>query len=284
MKNRFLKLLTLTLITGAMLVGCGGSETGAETGANNGSSTSTNTEANVNTEKDTQDDVAAKPDVDLSLYTEFESGYAFTDEANYGAVLVDGEELQNFNWEYVNKYIKLNGNVDCYTHEKYNSGFLKSGVTVIYSQTNGDWSTVLIEVQGQQGMTFVRTAELSEVMEVIGDYTDGEMATDDNVETDGMSDKAKAYFDKIRDGVADINANIDNLLAENPDYRLEHLVEVDSASGLECLGTFCHFYDNEVDYDTLMETIWIMQYNKYYIEYLDETDNYVEFNFYGAKY
>ena len=100
----------------------------------------------------------------------------------------------------------------------------------------------------------------------------------------GMSDKAKAYFDKIRAGIAEINVNIDNLLEENPEYRLEHLVEVDSADGLECLSTFNHGFDNEVDYEILMETIWIMQYNKYYIEYLDETDNSVEFNFYGAKY
>lgn len=284
MKNKFLTLLVATVVAGSLLVGCGGSEAGKETGANKDSDVSISTESNVDTEKDTQTDVSAKIDVDLSLYTEFENGYGITDESNYGAALVDGEELQNFEWEYVNKYIKLNDNVDYYTYEKYNAGFLKSDVVLIYSQTNGEWSTVLLNIGDVTGTGFVKTAELTECMEVLGDYIEGEMLIDDTVETDGMSAEAKVYFDKIRNGVAEINMNIDNLLAENPEYGLEHLVEVDSASGLECLGTFCHFYDNEVDYDTLMETIWIMQYNKYYIEYLDETDNYVEFNFYGAKY
>lgn len=116
--------------------------------------------------------------------------------------------------------------------------------------------------------------------------TNTEVNVNDEAEDDnaGMSDKAKAHFDKIRAGIADINVHIDNLLAENPDYRLEHLVEVDSANGLECLASFNHRFDNEEDYEILMETIWIMQYNKYYIEYLGETDTYVEFNFYGAKY
>ena len=102
--------------------------------------------------------------------------------------------------------------------------------------------------------------------------------------SNGMSEDAEAYFDKIRAGIAEINVNIDNLLKENPEYRLEHLVEVDSVSGLECLATFNHDFDNEEDYEILMETIWLMQYNKYYIEYIDETDNSVQFKFYGAKY
>lgn len=279
MKNKLLTLLTLTILTGTLLVGCGGNETEADNGG------STNTEANVNSEADATTDagLAGRSDIDLSLYTEFETGYGITDEANYGDALVDGEELQNFNWEYVNKNIKLNDTVDYYTHEKYNAGFLKSEVEVVYCQTNGEWSTVYIEVQGQMGLAFVKTAELTDAMEVLGDYTPSE----DGTEESGMSDRAAAFFDRLRAGIVEDNKVLEEAKKQYPnDSNIVFLEEVDSPEGLELMGTYNpSFNDMDNEYETMMAVIRTeaYTYTKYYIEYVSETKDFVTFNFYIGK-
>lgn len=271
MKNRFLKLLTLFMVVGTMLVGCGGNE--ADNGAD------TNTDTTVNTEADKKDDGEIKEEVDLSLYTETDWYYAFTDEANRGTDLVDGEELQNFNWNYVNKYVKLKDTLDCYTHEKYNTGFLKANISVVYLQTNGEWSTIGWEEDGVFGYIFVKTAELENVMEVTGDY----IPPVEDTEEVGMSDKAKAHFDKIRAGIAEDNKTREETKKQYPDIEFPLLVEVDSPEGLELFGTFNDRLNSDEDVNNMIIALRSMDYTKFYIEYLGETEEYVNYNFYAIK-
>lgn len=281
MKNKLLTLLTLTLLTGSLLVGCGGNETEADNGG------STNTEANVNSEADATTDagLAAKIDIDLSLYTEYEYGYYITDEANYGAALVDGEELQNYDWEYVNKYIQLTDTVDTYSYKKYNSGFLKSDIVVVHSQTNGEWSTLGMNIGDTFGIVFVKTAELTEAMEVLGDYIPSDEKTE--TEASGMSDKAAAFFDRIRAGIVEDNKVLEEAKKQYPnDSNIVFLEEVDSPEGLELMGTYNpSFNDMDNEYETMMAVIRTeaYTYTKYYIEYVSETKDFVTFNFYIGK-
>lgn len=279
MKNRVLTLLTVTMLTGSLLVGCGGNETGADNGG------STNTEANVNSEADVTTDagLAGRSDIDLSLYTEYEYGYYITDEANYGAALVDGEELQNYDWEYVNKYIQLTDTVDTYSYKKYNSGFLKSDIVVVHSQTNGEWSTLGMNIGDTFGIVFVKTAELTDAMEVLGDYTPSE----DGTEESGMSDRAAAFFDRLREGIDEDNKILEEAKKQYPnDSSIVFLEEVGSSEGLELMGTFNpSFNDMDNEYETIMAVIRTdaYTYTKYCIEYVSETKDFVTFNFYIGK-
>lgn len=286
MKNKLLTFLTVTMLAGSIFVGCGGNETGTETGANNGSGSNTNTEANVDDEVETgNDDTSTQVKYGVSnpdaTYNETEYCYIVSDASFVEEKYNDGTEFDRTNWTPVNEIIQLNTPISIYNPFKDIMGYMKTDVTVVYVSVDGEWSYLGFakEVANDglypNGGTYVRTDELQAVI--------AEVPLEEETNS-GMSDKSEAYFNKIRTGIAEMNNNIDNILNENPEANLEHLVEVDSASGLECLGTFTHSFDNEKDYETLMDTIWLMNYNKYYIEYLDETDNSVEFKFYGAKY
>ena len=285
MKNKFLKLLTLTLITGAMLVGCGGKDATTETSTNKSSSVGVNTEANGNTEEVNSDNEISEIQYGVSnpdaTYNETEYCYIVSDASFVEEKYNDGTEFDRTNWTPVNEIIQLNTPISIYNPFKDIMGYMKTDVTVVYVSVDSEWSYLGFakEVANDglypNGGTYVRTDELQAVI--------AEVPLEEETNS-GMSDKSEAYFNKIRTGIAEMNNNIDNILNENPEANVEHLVEVDSASGLECLGTFTHSFDNEKDYETLMDTIWLMNYNKYYIEYLDETDNSVEFKFYGAKY
>ena len=286
MKNKLLTFLTVTMLAGSIFVGCGGNETGTETGANNGSGSNTNTEANVDDEVETgNDDTSTQVKYGVSnpdaTYNETEYCYIVSDASFVEEKYNDGTEFDRTNWTPVNEIIQLNTPISIYNPFKDIMGYMKTDVTVVYVSVDGEWSYLGFakEVANDglypNGGTYVRTDELQAVI--------AEVPLEEETNS-GMSDKSEAYFNKIRTGIAEMNNNIDNILNENPEANVEHLVEVDSASGLECLGTFTHSFDNEKDYETLMDTIWLMNYNKYYIEYLDETDNSVEFKFYGAKY
>ncbi len=286
MKNKMITLLTLFMLTGSMLIGCGGNEAGTDNGADTNNETNVNSEVNVDDEVETgNDDTSTQIKYGVSnpdaTYNEMEYCYIVSDVSFVEEKYNDGTEFDITNWTPVNTIIKLNTPISIYNPFKDIMGYMKTDVTVVYVSVDGEWSYLGFakEVANDglypNGGTYVRTDELQAVI--------AEVALEEETQN-GMSDKAKAYFDKIRAGIAEINVNIDNILNENPEANLEHLVEVDSASGLECLSTFNHSFDGEVDYETLMETIWLMNYNKYYIEYLGETDNYVEFKFYGAKY
>lgn len=286
MKNKLLTFLTVTILAGSIFVGCGGNETGTETGANNGSGSNTNTEANVDDEVETgNDDTSTQVKYGVSnpdaTYNETEYCYIVSDASFVEEKYNDGTEFDRTNWTPVNEIIQLNTPISIYNPFKDIMGYMKTDVTVVYVSVDGEWSYLGFakEVANDglylNGGTYVRTDELQAVI--------AEVPLEEETNS-GMSDKSEAYFNKIRTGIAEMNNNIDNILNENPEANVEHLVEVDSASGLECLGTFTHSFDNEKDYETLMDTIWLMNYNKYYIEYLDETDNSVEFKFYGAKY
>lgn len=244
MKNKMIKLIFLFMLTGSLFVGCGGNEAGAD--ANNGG---TNTEANVDVEVDnTTDDSSTQFKYGVSnpdaTYNETEYCYIVSDASFVEEKYNDGTEFDRTNWTPVNTIIKLNAPISIYNPFKDIMGYMKTDVTVVYVSVDGEWSYLGFakEVANDglypNGGTYVRTDELQAVI--------AEVALEEETNND-MSAKSEA--------------------------NLEHLVEVDSASGLECLGTFNHSFDNEADYDTLMETIWLMNYNKYYIEYLGETDN-----------
>lgn len=91
MKNKFLTLLTVTMIAGSMLVGCGGSET--ENGAN------TNTETNVNLETESNDATTEKMSEEaIEILEKIRQGVA-DENARKAAYLEENEISGSYNTE-----------------------------------------------------------------------------------------------------------------------------------------------------------------------------------------
>ena len=287
MKNKMIKLLFLFMLTGAMLVGCGGSETGAETGANNGSSTSTNTEANVDTEKDTQVDVAAKIDPNLE-YTETQIAYLFANEEDKDLSLADGKEIEikKSSVDYPAYIVKVKDTINLYNIMKEKVGYTKTNVECEYVQFSEEWGA--IGSIDYSELYFVKTEEALPLIEIIEDKN----ATTDDEEDNAvvMSDRAKAFFDEVRKGIAEVNANNAALKAEHPEYTYVEIMEADSPDGLELIATLIPSldYDVELSVRSTIANITEGGHSQYYFEYITEKESpdpelgtYVEFKLYA---
>ena len=94
------------------------------------------------------------------------------------------------------------------------------------------------------------------------------------------------YFDRIRNGVIELNKTIEEYAAEHPEVSVWYLEEAVSPDGMEHIES-CVFNLDERGYtaamDIIREFVYNRGYSKYYIEYVNETDNTVEFKVYGAK-
>ncbi len=270
MKNKFLNLLVATILVGSMLVGCGGNETGTETGANNGSGTSTNTEANVNTEVNVDTEVETNSDdntvkIDPNIeYTETVIAFLIANEADYDKSMVDGSDIPNATHEVEEYKVILKESVALYRKDKTIIGYAKPDTLMTFAQFSEEWGVVGSTDYSE--IYHVLASDVVPIMEIVeGSDTEadnGETENDANV----MSDRAKAFFDEVRKGIADVN---------------EQVVEADSSSGMECLGTLAPAFDGEFGVRDVIVSITENGYSQYYIEYLKETDNYVEFKLYA---
>lgn len=279
MKNRFLKLLTLTLITGAMLVGCGGNET--ET--NNGSGTNINTEANVNTDEnaDSNENLAQ---IDPNLeYTETQIAYLFVNEADIDTSMADGTEVPNTTAENVQQIVKVKESVDLYNKGKEKIGYLKDGVTIAFVNIDNEWC--IIGSTDYSEIYYALATDMTPVIEVVEESNDTTNKNEEN--TDEMSDGAKAFFDKIKAGVIDDNKTIEEYGKEHPDMVMRYLEEANSPEGMDAITVLYSKPDSEEDYATAMDVIRQVVYNqgysKYYLEYIGESDGVIEFKIYGGK-
>lgn len=271
MKNKIVTLLTLFMLTGVMLVGCGGTETGADNGG-------TNTEVGTNSEETEK--------VDMSIYTEGATYYKITDKENYDYSLVDGEELQDAYWEEVNQVVKIKDSLDIHNYRKEKFGFTKENIECVYYKINGDWSVIYLSTDFTEGRAFVKTDELKASMEVIGTSEGPNFNNASNdTKTDEMSEEAIEILDKIRQGVADENARKAAYLEENSiqgSYNTETL-EAESPEGLELYAPVVLNIGDEEAIANMVKTITLGNngnYTQYYLEYVDTTDTYVEFNLY----
>ena len=282
MKNKFLKLLTLTLITGAMLVGCGGNET--ET--NNGSGTNINTEANVNTDENA-DSNENLTQIDPNLeYTETQIAYLFVNEADIDTSMADGTEVPNTTAENVQQIVKVKESVDLYNKGKEKLGYLKDGVTIAFVNIDNEWC--IIGSTDYSEIYYALATDMTPVIEVVDD-TNSDVESDEK-DSVVMSDRAKAFFDKVRKGFADVNANNAALKAEHPEYTYVEIVETDSPDGLELIATLIPSldYDEELSVNSIIANITEGGYSQYYFEYITEKESpdpelgtYVEFNLYA---
>lgn len=274
MKNRFLKLFMITALTVFMLVGCGGNETGADNSSN------ANNEANVNTETDTT------TQVDLDKYEETDYYYMLKEEADMDTTYVDGTNITDKEFEFLqHKAIKIKDSINMYADNKTIVGYTKPNIDCLYLATNGDWSMIAFSTEPvtsegyPNGAAIVRTDELKAAME--------EVVIEEETETKEMSDKAKAFFDKIRAGVIEDNKTIEEYGKEYPGMTMRYLEETNSPEGMDCVTVLYSKPDSEEDYATAIDVIRQLVYNqgysKYYLEYIGETDDTVEFNIYGGK-
>ena len=280
MKNRFLNIFMITVLTVSMLVGCGENETGINTGADSG----TNTEANVDSDANKKGDTSTQIEYGVSnpdaTYNETEYCYIVSDASFVKEKYNDGTEFDRTNWTPVNTMIKLNAPISIYNPFKDIMGYMKTEVMVVYVSVDGEWSylgfagEVAKDGLYPNGGTYVRTDELKAVMEEI-------VIEEEETESKDMSDKAKAYFDKIREAAEQVNDERVAIKEEYPEADVPNIEEVDSKEGLECLGNFSHRLDDSLGESEIMLVFLRTEvYDKYYIEYLDETETSVEFNFY----
>lgn len=284
MKNKLLTLLTVTLLTGSMLIGCGGNETGTDNGENSG--TGTNTEANVNTEIGTNsDDNTAKIDPNLE-YTETQIANLFANEADIDKSMVDGTEVPNTTAENVQQIVKVKAKVDLYNKSKERIGYLKDGVTIAFVNIDNEWC--IIGSTDYSEIYYALATDMTPVIEVVDD-TNSDVESDEK-DSVVMSDRAKAFFDKVRKGFADVNANNAALKAEHPEYTYVEIVETDSSDGLELIATLIPSldYDEELSVNSIIANITEGGYSQYYFEYITEKESpdpelgtYVEFNLYA---
>ena len=284
MKNRFLKLLTLFMVAGSLFVGCGGSEVGTETGTNNSSGTDTNTEANVNDEVVSENNSNSDTESSLATiqtgleYIEGEYYFCVPGEEYLDTTYADGETLDTSSWESIGKLITIQESINIFDGNKNIMGYFKPGVELIYMSTNGEWSRIALgtDLINFNGTVIVRTEDLEKVADIEGA---GVFGTE-------MSDEARAYFDKIRNGVIEDNKTIEEYAAEHPEVSVWYLEEADSLEGMELVES-CVFNLNEEGYavamDVIRQFVYNKGYSKYYIEYIGESNDLVEFNIYGGK-
>ena len=98
-----------------------------------------------------------------------------------------------------------------------------------------------------------------------------------------MSPKAKAIFDKFKMKVDENNQTRAQMREDYPNMTVLDLVEAESPDGLEEFGTFLCNKDTDVDFDAFVPAFMAQNYNTYYIECIDETEDWVELKLYGAK-
>ena len=218
-------------------------------------------------------------------YVESEYCYVVPGEEYLDTTYVDGEELDTSNWEEVYQIVTIKESINIFNGNKAIMGYLKSGIGCIYVSTNGEWSRVAFGTElGERGdfpkgNVIVRTEDLKAVMEV----ADTEEGYGPNV----MSDSVKEYFDRIREGIVEENKKREAFEKENPGATLPPLEETASVDGLEHFETFNFRFNSEEDYMMVMDVIRQLVYNqgytKYYIEYVSETSETVEFKFYVGK-
>lgn len=194
MRNKLLTLLTVTMLAGSLLVGCGGNETGAD--VNNGG---TNTEANIN------DGVAAK--IDSGKYKEYEYYYGFLNEEDIDKTYVDGTSLTTLTWEQVNMTIKIKESVNLYNPNKELVGLSKPNIDCTYILTNEEWSFVAFGTNFESndtypnGAAYVRTDELMAVAEITGSGNVSAIGDEDtnSVETEVTEEELYAFAKEICD-------------------------------------------------------------------------------------
>ena len=283
MANKILRLLVATMLTGTLLVGCGSSETEVD------SSTGTKTEVDSSTGTDTEadsgsDDTTTKTEVGVSnpdvTYNESEYCYLVSDSSFVDERFVDGSEMDYTSWEAVNTTINIKEAINIHNIFKGIMGYTKTDINVVYVAVNGEWSYIAfaseVAADGSypNGSCYVRTDELKAVMVEVENTED---------DSNGLSAEAEAYFKRLRDRIAEENVERAKVAEEHPNANIQQLVEVDSPEGMECFGPLGGEFDSDEDIENIMSFIYSYNCNKYYIEYLEETDEYVKFNFYGAK-
>lgn len=291
MKNKLLTFLTVTMLAGSIFVGCGGSEAGTETGANNGSSASTNTEANVSTEVNVDTEVETNSDdntvkIDSNIeYTETVIAFLIANEADYDKSMVDGSDIPNATHEVEEYKVMLKEQVALYRKDKTIIGYAKPDTLMTFAQFSEEWG--LVGSTDYSEIYHVLASDVIPVMEVV-EETDAEI---DNSEakndTNVMSDRVKAFFDKIRNGVIEDNKTIEEYGKQYPDMTMRYLEEANSSEGMDCVTVLYSRPDSEEDYamaiDVIRQLVYNQGYSKYYIEYLGETSDTVEYNIYGGK-
>ena len=281
MKNRFLTLLTVTMLAGSILVGCGGNETGAD--ANTGSGT--NVEVNEETNKD-NDDVSAKIDPNIE-YTETAIAFLVSNDSDVDKSMVDGTEVPDITEDVAENSVEykvtFKKEVNLYAKDKSIVGYLKPNVVVAFAEIKDGWAIV-----GSTDYTetyFLLMSEVASVIEITEDpnsaIVNEEDDTVEDTETVGMSDKAKAFFDEVRQGIAEVNARNEEIAKKYPTNVYVEVVEVDSPEGLELIALTAPTFDDENSVRAMVARMTESGYSQYYFEYLKETDTYVEFNIYA---
>ena len=220
MKNKMIKLIFSFILTGSLLVGCGGSEAGTENGGN------ANNETNVNSETD------ATAQVDLDKYEETDYYYMVKDEADIDRTYVDGTEMdlsdmENFN--YIT--ITIKDSINMYNNEKGIVGYTKPNIECLYFAANDEWSMIAFGTEPvtnegyPNGAAIVKTEELKTAMEEVNndDSTDDGGSEDSYVTEDIATIKsaieaAGLIYDESAFKDEDLNA-YPNLQAYSDDLR-----------------------------------------------------------------
>ena len=210
MKNRFLKLLTLTMLIGTLLVGCGGKETSIE--ANNGNSTSASTEANFS-------DNIAKIDKDIE-YTETAIAFLIANESDIDKSMVDGTDVPNTTRENVEYTVRVNASVDLFNKGKERIGYLKDGMTIAYVQIDNEWciaaSTDYTEFYYALAADIVPVVEIVEesASETVNNGKESsEVGTEEPLEyTEAEMTGFSILIDKILNTLDGTDANIEEVI------------------------------------------------------------------------
>lgn len=272
MKNKFLTLLVATMVAGSLLVGCGGSADSNDTTNNN--------ETTVNSEKDNQVEVSAKVDPNIE-YTETQIAYLFANDADKDLSLADGKEIeiQKSSVDYPTYIVKVKDTINLYNIMKEKVGYTKSDVECEYVQFSETWGA--IGSTDYSELYFVKTEEALPLIEVIEDKNATTVNDDEDNNAIEMSDRAKAFFDEVRQGIAEVNARNKEIAKKYPTNVYVEVIEVDSPEGLELIALTAPSFDDENSVRAMVARMTESGYSQYYFEYLKETDTYVEFNIYA---
>ena len=262
------------------------SQMGTGVGGNTGSEIESSIDENIYTEVTEESESDSGTEEKSGLAT-IQEGIAYIEGEYYFVVpsteyldttYADGEELDVTNWERIEKLITIHASINMFDSNKNIMGYLKPEIQCIYISTNGEWSRITYgtDLMTSNGSVFVRTEDLKRV-------TDIEWIENTGTE---MSDEVEAYFDRIRNGVVELNKTIKEYAAEHPDVSVWYLEEADSLEGMELIeGCILNFDEGgyNVAMDIIRDFVYNRGYSKYYIEYVGETNDTVEFNIYGRK-
>lgn len=273
MKKNIFTLLVTSMLAGSILAGCGENEASNHVGIS--TEINVNTEVTVNKEGDSSLGAAQiSPDIE---YKETAIAFLFAKEEDIDKTLVDGSDVPNTIRENVEYTVKVNAPADLYNKGKERIGYLKEGMTIAYVQIDTEWciigSTDYSEIYYALAVDMMPIIEFVETTEIEAEIESANV----------MSERAKEYFEKIRQGVADVNKEREAFAKEHPDVPYTEIIEAGSFDGMECLGTVAGSYDNERGPEDIVDAI-IYENNgnntQYYLEYIKETENYVEFKLY----